>query len=185
MFRFFILILLSVNVRAYQSGIVVPNNLLSKALAFFKDNDHLIANKDYIGIIDFKSHNSKERFYLYDLKNKTAESYLVAHGKNSDTDFDGYATDFSNTINSLQTSLGFYLTAEEYVGQNGQSLRLDGLSETNSNARQRAIVIHGADYVRPRSKIGRSFGCPAVELKYTDQVIQKLKEGALIFAAYE
>jgi len=163
----------------------VPSKLLNQAMQFYNSNIHLISNRKYIGIIDFKLHNSIERFYLYDTETKMAESYLVAHGKNSDRDFDGYATKFSNVVDSLQTSLGFYLTAEEYVGQNGQSLRLDGLSMTNSNARQRAIVIHGASYVKPGQKIGRSFGCPAVELPYTDSIIQKLKEGALIYAAFD
>lgn len=135
-----------------------------------------------MGIIDYQQHNSKERFYIVDMESGRVESYLTAHGKNSDPDFDGFATKFSNTPDSLMTSLGFFLTAETYYGKNGYSLRLDGLSSTNSKARERAIVIHGADYVTPGSKIGRSYGCPALEVRYHADIIDRLKGGSLLYA---
>lgn len=68
----------------------------------------------------------------------------------------------------MKSSLGVYRTAETYQGKHGYSLRLDGLSPgQNSNARKRAIVVHGADYASPRhlrkyDKLGRSWGCPAL-----------------------
>ncbi|MFZ4405318.1 MAG: murein L,D-transpeptidase catalytic domain family protein, partial [Pseudobdellovibrionaceae bacterium] len=156
---------------------------LDKALQYYKKNASRIKNKNYLSVIDFSLHNSKKRFYLIDMKTGAVEKYLTAHGKNSDTDFDGYATVFSNTVDSKQSSVGFYLTAETYSGQHGYSLRLDGLSSTNSKARERYIVIHGADYVRDGlNPIGRSWGCPAVDLKYTKQFIDKIKNGSVIFA---
>jgi hypothetical protein len=132
--------------------------------------------------IYFKQHNSKERFYLIDMESGRVEKYLTAHGKNSDPKFTGYSTKFSNTPDTLMSSLGFYKTAESYNGKNGYSLRLDGLSSTNSNARERAIVIHGADYVTPGSKIGRSYGCAAVEERYHADIINRIKGGALLYA---
>lgn len=161
---------------------LVPKNLLNEALNFYQQNQAKIKNSKLMGIIDFKVHNSKERFFLIDMDSGFVETYLTAHGKNSDPDFDGYATKFSNVDGSLMSSLGFYLTAESYYGSNGYSLRLDGLSSTNSNARARAIVIHGADYVSPGGKIGRSFGCPALEERYHQDVIDRLKGGTLLFA---
>lgn len=161
---------------------LVPKNLLSEALNFYQQNQAKIQNPKLMGIIDFNAHNSKERFFLIDMQSGFVETYLTAHGKNSDPDFDGYATKFSNVDGSLMSSLGFYLTAESYYGSNGYSLRLDGLSSTNSNARARAIVIHGADYVSPGGKIGRSFGCPALEDRYHQDVIDRLKGGTLLFA---
>lgn len=161
---------------------IVPSALLTKALNFYKVNQGIIKNKRYIGVIDFKQHNSKKRFYLIDMESGDVDQYLTAHGKNSDPDFDGYATTFSNTPDSLMSSLGFYLTAETYYGAHDYSLRLDGLSSTNSNARARAIVIHGADYVREVPLIGRSFGCPALDLRYSTQVIDMIKGGALLYA---
>ncbi len=162
----------------------IPAHHLKVALDSFELNKDKIRNQDYLVVIDYKAHNSKERFFLIDLNTGDVESYLTAHGKNSDPDFDGYATKFSNTIDSKQTSLGLFLTAETYFGENGYSLRLDGLSKTNSNARARAIVIHGADYVKPGNKIGRSYGCPALEMRLHKQIIDQIKEGALIYAAF-
>jgi hypothetical protein len=162
---------------------IVPEKLLEEAVIYYDAHLNKIKNKRLIGIIDFKKHNSKERFFIIDMESGRVESYLAAHGKNSDPDFDGYATKFSNTPNSNMTSLGFYLTAETYYGKNDYSLRLDGLSETNSNARERAIVIHGANYVTPGPKIGRSEGCPALDRRYTQEVIDQIKGGALLYAA--
>jgi hypothetical protein len=161
---------------------IVPAALLSKTLAYYDANQSKIKNKNYIIVIDFKQHNSKKRFYLINMNTGDVEQYLTAHGKNSDPDFDGYATKFSNTEGSLMSSVGFYVTAETYYGDNGYSLRLDGLSPTNSNARSRAIVIHGASYVRDVSLIGRSYGCPALEEQYAADVIDTIKGGVLIYA---
>lgn len=161
---------------------VIPKNLLHEAVLYYDAHLDQIKNQRLVGIIDFKQHNSKERFYIIDMESGRVESYLTAHGKNSDPDNDGYATKFSNTPDSLMSSLGFYMTAETYYGQNGYSLRLDGLSSTNSNARQRAIVIHGADYVKPGKKIGRSYGCPALEMRYHQDLIDQLKGGSLLYA---
>lgn len=164
---------------------LVPAKMLREALHYYDAHLETIPNKRFLGIINFKDHNSKERFFIIDMESGKVERYLVAHGKNSDPNFDGFATKFSNKIDSKMTSLGFYLTAETYEGDHGYSLRLDGLSSTNSNARKRAIVIHSADYVAPGEKIGRSFGCPALEVRYHQMIIGQIKEGALLFAGFE
>lgn len=162
---------------------LVPKTLLAKTLDYFLKNKTKIKNQNYIVVIDFKQHSSKERFYLIDMETGHVETYLTAHGKNSDPNYTGYATQFSNEEGSLMSSVGYYLTAETYYGSKGFSLKLDGLSSTNSNARSRAIVIHGAAYVTPGSIIGRSWGCPALEERYNEEVINKIKGGALIYAA--
>jgi len=162
---------------------IVPQDLLREAVNFYDTNIQKIKNPRFMGVIDFKQHSSKERFYIIDMESGRVETYLTSHGKNSDPDHDGYATKFSNVPDSLTSSLGFYLTAETYYGSNGYSLRLDGLSSTNSNARARAIVIHGADYVQADGKkIGRSYGCPALEQRYHQAVINQMKGGTLLFA---
>ncbi len=73
------------------------------------------------------------------MEKKIVHQSIVAHGKNSGLEF---ATSFSNRVNSHQSSLGFYKTAETYQGKHGLSLRLDGLEFSNNNARERAIVIY-------------------------------------------
>lgn len=164
---------------------IIPKALLGKTYNYYVATINQIQNQRYMGIIDFTLHNSKERFYIIDMESGLVEKFLVAHGKNSDPNFSGFATQFSNIINSEMSSLGFYLTAESYDGTHGNSLRLDGLQASNSNARERGIVIHGADYVVPGVKIGRSLGCPAVEMRYHDHIINELKDGALIYASFE
>ncbi len=162
---------------------IVPQDLLKKALEYYSSNEKTIKKKDVIGIIDFSQHNSKKRFYIINMENGEVDRYLVAHGIGSDKKFTGYTKSFSNVEGSGASSQGFYLTAETYYGKHGYSLKLDGLSSTNSNARERLIVIHSADYVEPtRAVMGRSNGCPAVDERYRSEIINILKGGALLYA---
>ena len=75
--------------------------------------------------------------------------------------------------------------ADIYTGKHGKSLHLDGLESSNSNARHRHVVIHGADYVSQKTidktgRIGRSEGCPAVENQYSLEVVNALSNGSLM-----
>ena len=71
----------------------------------------------------------------------------MAHGRGSG---DNYAVAFSNRPGSYQSSLGFFRTGDTYMGKNGYSLFLDGLEKgINDKARERAIVVHGANYADP------------------------------------
>lgn len=144
-----------------------------------------IRNHSFLTICDFSQSSSKKRFYLIDVeKKKLVMQTYVAHGKNSGSE---YATSFSNTSESLQSSLGFYVTAETYTGEHGLSLRLKGTEANfNSNAYMRSIVIHGAAYVdAARAKagvmMGRSFGCPAVPQKESEKIINTIKNGSCLF----
>lgn len=162
---------------------LVPTNLLREAVVYFDANQSRFANKSVITVIDFSKRSSERRLFIIDMKTGAVWAMPTAHGKGSDPDGDGYAQYFSNVSGSNASSLGFYRGAETYIGSNGLSLRMDGLSATNSNARSRAIVIHGADYVRDEKVIqGRSWGCPAVPHPYRDRVMATLKGGSLIYA---
>jgi hypothetical protein len=104
------------------------------------------------------SHHQKKRLYIIDVSNKKLIfNTYVSHGRNSGKE---YATNFSNTPESLQSSLGFYTTAATYNGAHGLSLRLEGLEPgINNNAFERSIVIHGAAYVdAARAKAGILMG---------------------------
>lgn len=186
----FIILLTSLAAQAFANDFshldpdkVVPKDLLKKALDYYTANAKSIKKKDVIGIIDFSQHNSKKRFYIINIENGEVDRYLVAHGLGSDKNFTGYTKSFSNVEGSGASSQGFYLTAETYQGKHGYSLKLDGLSFTNSNARDRLIVIHSADYVEPtRDVMGRSNGCPAVDERYRNEIINTIKGGALLYA---
>ncbi|MCX5792755.1 MAG: murein L,D-transpeptidase catalytic domain family protein [Elusimicrobia bacterium] len=161
----------------------VPEDLKAKALVYFNAHSDQIKNKRYIGIVDFSAHSSKERFFILDMQSGGVHALHVAHGLGSDPDADGYATRFSNVPDSKASSLGFYLTGALYVGSHGKSMRLHGLSSTNSNALSRAVVVHESAYVKEaRMRQGRSFGCLAVSTTEIRKVLNSLNGGALIYA---
>jgi len=164
---------------------VVPKTMLVDAVVFFDANKDKIKNKSYLTVVDFSKHSGKERFFVVNMQTGAVQPHVVAHGSGSDPGNTGFATRFSNVNNSNESSLGYYVTGETYNGKHGNSLRLDGVSPTNSNVRSRAIVVHGADYVSEgRSKQGRSWGCFALPQPDKDAIIAKLKNGSVIYAAH-
>ena len=138
-----------------------------------------------LSILDFRQASNEERYYLIDMGNKALiMRSLVAHGKNSGKK---YPVSFSNIPQSNKTSMGFYVTAETYKGENGLSLKLDGVDfPFNTNVRMRNIVIHGSDYVSPQEIeengfIGQSEGCPALPLNNYKEIIDMIKGGNCLF----
>jgi hypothetical protein len=165
----------------FTSSWGMSRDIYDKAVDYYTRNARSLANPRYVSIIDMSKHSSTRRWFLFDLKMVKVERYLTTHGTNSDKNNDGYAESFSNVNGSKQSSLGFYKTAETYTGSNGYSMRLDGLSSTNSNARARAIVVHPASYVDESiPHAGRSWGCPALDPKYAKGVIDRIKGGSLM-----
>lgn len=162
---------------------IIPTEALKKTLIYFHENKASFKNNSVVGLIDFGKKSTQKRWHFIDMTTGKVWSIHVSHGKGSDSNHDGFAEKFSNVSGSNASSLGFYRTAETYTGSNGYSLRLDGLSSTNSKARSRAIVVHGADYVQDANVIqGRSWGCPAVSQANLKNVIAWIKGGSLIYA---
>lgn len=144
-----------------------------------------VLNQRYLTIADFSKPSSEKRLFIIDInKMELVLQTLVAHGRNSGTLF---AKAFSNKNQSYQSSLGFYLTGNIYKGKHGMSLQLSGIeSGINDHAKQRAIVIHGADYVsnnliKKQGYIGRSLGCPAVPQNEVKEIIQTIKGASLLY----
>ena len=139
-------------------------------------------------VIDFSVPSTERRMFIYDLRSRELlfEEH-VSHGRNSGANV---PTMFSNQPESFKSSIGLYRTAEGYFGKHGYSLRLDGLEKGfNDRARERAIVIHGAEYVngdtaKAQGRLGRSLGCPAVRPDIAAKVIDTVKDGGLVFAYY-
>jgi hypothetical protein len=153
-----------------------------------------VANGDAtLGVIDYTRPSTQRRLWVFALDrfDRSAPRLLfvdyVAHGRGSGENF---ARRFSNADGSLQSSLGLFRTAETYDGDNGYSLRMDGLEPgVNDHARSRALVMHGAWYVDPllgpkQGRLGRSLGCPALRPAVAHAVIDTLKQGQLLFAYY-
>lgn len=163
-------------------------NVFRKAVTGFynlKDSEHLADGKNILSIVDFAKSSRERRLWIIDLDKKQLLYHtLVAHGKGSGGNM---ATRFSNTESSHQSSLGFYITGEVYYGKHGRSLRLDGMDRGfNTNARARAIVLHGAGYVSQSfidrvGRLGRSFGCPAVPEALCDGIIDRIKGKTVLF----
>ncbi len=162
----------------------LPFDIFNTAITGLHKIDSL-KKKELITIIDFSKPSSEKRLYVVDLKTKKLLFFtLVAHGRNSG---DLCADLFSNEEGSLKSSLGFFITAETYTGGNGYSLRLDGLEKNiNDNARNREIVIHGADYVseefiKKYGRLGRSWGCPALPPALSHEIIDTIAGGSCLF----
>lgn len=161
---------------------LVPTSLLSKTVQYFDTNKAKFPNQNYIVIVDFKPRSDRYRFFLVNMKTGTVERYHTTHGLHSDENQNGYAESFGNVINSGKSSLGFVRTAEVYYGHYKRAVRLDGISSTNSNIRERAIVLHGWDGVHEANVIqGLSWGCITLDWTVKDAVLDKVKEGALMY----
>ena len=148
-------------------------------------NSNALINKNILTIVDYSKPSSEKRLYVLDLVNgKILYNTLVAHGRNSGAE---YANQFSNSPESHQSSLGFYITLGTYVGGNGYSLRLQGCEKgINDKALARAIVVHGADYVSnqfisSRGFLGRSYGCPSLPPNISREIINVIKNGSCLF----
>lgn len=144
-----------------------------------------IDRSEYLTICDFSQSSKQKRLYIIDIeKEEIVTNTWVAHGKNSGAE---YATNFSNKPESLQSSLGFYVTANTYIGEHGLSLRINGVDlGYNDKAMMRTIVIHGATYVdgarlNAGMYMGRSWGCPAVPQKESASIINTIKNGTCLF----
>ena len=158
----------------------------SKALqGFYLLKEKGLIKKDIITLIDFSLPSTSKRLWVIDLQTNTIlfHSY-VSHGMNSGVE---YANSFSNKPESLKSSLGFYATAESYIGKHGLSLKLDGLERgVNDKARAREIVIHGAEYANPsilksQNYLGRSQGCPALPVEISKKIINTIKDKSCLY----
>src|SRR5688572_16961113 len=139
-------------------------------------------------LIDYSRPSKAPRLWVLDLVQGSVRFHtLVAHGRGSGV---ARAVVFSNVPESKQSSLGLFRTDETYEGQHGYSLRLVGLEAgVNDLAYERNIVIHGADYAthkfaRRHGRLGRSWGCPALDPSVHRSVIDTIRGGSALFAYY-
>lgn len=144
----------------------------------------------HVAVIDYSMPSTKRRLWVFDLSDSTLVFHeWVAHGSGSGTSTgDTPGPVFSDVPDSHCSSLGAFATAELYEGKHGLSLRLDGLQPgINGRARERDIVMHGADYVSEQhitdyGRLGRSWGCPAVRPGVSDDLVQALAGRAFLLA---
>ncbi|MFB9865560.1 murein L,D-transpeptidase catalytic domain family protein [Rufibacter immobilis] len=165
------------SLETYREAVTGYHNLMS--------DDTISQDKPLITIVDFNQSSKARRLWVIDLAtNRVVYNTWVAHGQGSGGEF---ATAFSNTPNSYQSSLGFYVTQGTYFGKNGLSLKLKGLdSGFNINAFSRYIVVHGAayageDFIKKNGRLGRSQGCPALPLSVAKPIIDTIKNKTVLY----
>lgn len=165
------------SLETFREAVTGYHNLMS--------DDTLAQNKPLLTIVDFNQSSKARRFWVINLAtNRVEYNTWVAHGQGSGGEF---ATNFSNTPNSYQSSLGFYLTQGTYFGGNGLSLKLKGLDENfNSNAFDRYVVVHGAvyageDFIKKNGRLGRSQGCPALPVDVAKPIIDTIKNKTVLY----
>jgi hypothetical protein len=115
----------------------------------------------YIIFIDYDQPETVKRLYVIDSStNQIVFRAYVTHGIGSGSGH--YATSFSNEQGSKKTSLGAYLVQGAWQSsRHGACWRLQGIEKYNSNAYNRMIELHGANYAGP-PYYGKSWGCFAV-----------------------
>ncbi|MDR3553464.1 MAG: murein L,D-transpeptidase catalytic domain family protein [Syntrophobacteraceae bacterium] len=176
--------------RARSKRCYLPYFALTRAVRYLKLHWSEFTNRRFITIIDYTEPSTSKRLYLIDLYSWDVTRLLVSHGKNSGK---LYATRFSNRPDSLETPRGFFITGAEYYGPHGPSMVLYGLQKgINDNSYYRKIVMHGASYVSWEAiqlnrrlhgiaRLGLSEGCPAIPMQSAETVIDKIKDGSLLY----
>jgi hypothetical protein len=162
--------------------------VFDKALTGYYNMKHnnQVSGKPIITIIDFTKSSNEKRLWVVDVEKKEVLfNTYVSHGRNSGQEF---AEQFSNDDKSYMSSIGFYVTNETYYGKHGLSLKLEGLDQGfNTNARDRCIVMHGAEYatekfIEQAGRLGRSLGCPAVPMEQHEDIIKTVMGGTALYA---
>ena len=146
-----------------------------------------LKNKQYLTIVDMSLSANTERMFIIDMENRVlVGKKLVAHGMKTGSEF---ASDFSNEQSSHKSSLGFFITGELYNGRHDLSMKLDGQEYSNDNARSRGVVVHSAeyvscDYIKSNGRLGRSYGCPAIEEDGYKETVNMIHGGSCYFIYY-
>jgi L,D-transpeptidase catalytic domain len=167
---------------------MVRKDLMERAMAALDIHHRRIPLRDRMYLVDFQKFSGEERLYEVDLVRGHVTAFRTTHGRGSDPAHSGYAQAFSNTPDSYMSSIGAYATAGASWGsQQGPNVLLDGLEYSNDRARERAIIIHGADYADPEflareGKLGRSYGCFSLAHADLPAMRERMGEGRLLFA---
>ncbi len=177
----------------YRAVLPLANDINPKVLelainAYWKARKKGLDDKGILTIVDYSLPSSKKRMWVFNLNSLKLMHYsFVTHGSGSGL---LYARKFSNTPGSFKSSLGLFLTKRPYDGQVGHALRLQGLEPGfNDNAEPRGIVVHAAEYadenfISQYGRLGRSEGCFALPVSTSNNIIQSIEDGTLIFAYY-
>lgn len=160
----------------FQSFVVINSDSDIIQLAHKMQDRYHVTNKKYVTIIDYGKAILSTRLYLVDMdNNQIILKSTVAHAFNSGLLF---AKNFSNDYNTNLSSVGAFVTKDNYFGDYGYSLKIKGLDKgVNSNALGRKIIFHSTKNMRTIY----SKGCFATSEVINKQLIDKIKGGTLVY----
>lgn len=160
---------------------VIPSRRAVIALDFCKKHN---LNTDYCVFVDFSKHPGKRRYVIYNLNTREIEySSVCANGLNKN--------EFSNVEGSHLSSLGKYkvtsIITKMKIGEEG--IIIEGLESTNSNARDRELLIHSHSsiYNNPGTypfnffRKNLSWGCFVID-KETFEKTKEISKPMLLWA---
>lgn len=146
-------------------------------------------NQKKFVLIDLGIHSGLKRFFMYDfISKKISKSYIVSHGCGNNEWGKTYSkknAPISNEFDSHCSSLGKYVVLDRGVSQWGIKVNyiLQGKDKTNSNAKNRAIVLHSWEAVSEDEAYPQGtpegWGCPAVSnesMKEIDEILKQNKK---------
>ncbi|MEY8759994.1 murein L,D-transpeptidase catalytic domain-containing protein [Chryseobacterium tongliaoense] len=170
-----------------QNASILPESRVTEIKNFLKGKSY---NQNLAVFINFKIHSGNYRYFVYDLKNnKVLQKAIVSHGSGSVLKNSNKLV-FSNTEGSYQSSLGKFEIRESYIGKFGKSYRLNGLEMSNSNAMQRAIVLHSYGCIPDKESQNPaclSLGCPMLSFNAFNQTakyIDQSQKPIILYAFY-
>lgn len=145
------------------------------------------SNRSDVVIVDMQRTADKHRFFIVDTDNSVIDySWYTSHGKGSGPI--DRCIEFSNVPESKKSSKGLMKTGSVYQSKKfGHALKLHGLEPgVNDNVFKRAIVIHTSDYVSnmwfaSNKYAGRSWGCITLNPPDHIRIIERIKNGTLVY----
>jgi hypothetical protein len=146
-------------------------------------------NQNKFILIDLGIHSGLKRFFIYDFnKNEVSNSFMVSHGC-GDNKWSGTSSKdnapISNELDSHCSSTGKFVILDRGVSEWGIKVNyiLQGKDKSNSNARNRAIVLHSWDAISSNEVYPEGtpegWGCPAVsniDMKEIDTLLKQNKK---------
>lgn len=146
-------------------------------------------NQDKFILIDLGIHSGLKRFFVYDFKeNKVLKSYMVSHGCGDNkwnATMSKEDAPISNEFDSHCSSTGKFVILDRGVSQWGIKVNyvLQGKDKSNSNAQNRAIVLHSWEAISSNEiypeGTPEGWGCPAVSnesMKEIDAILKQNKK---------
>jgi len=153
-----------------------------EAFRYCKDNNF---NEDYYFLLDLSIHPGKNRFFIYDFKQKKiSDKNLVTHGscdKFEENPNQWEKAKFSSKTDSHCSMKGKYKIGKRDYSSWGINVKywLHGLEKSNANAVDRVVVLHSWDAVSNEEIYPKvsplSWGCPAVSNEFMRKLDAKLK----------